>query len=56
MGESVVTLRQAFEILDRWMLDARVSLTPEPRGLDVILRETTAANATLRKNPVVHLH
>jgi toxin-antitoxin system PIN domain toxin len=40
MGDSVATLGQAFEIYDRWLLDPRVSLAAEPRGAEVILRET----------------
>ncbi len=41
MGDSVITLQNAFDIYDRWALDPRVSLAHEPRGVDTILRETT---------------
>jgi predicted nucleic acid-binding protein len=50
MGDSVTTLGEAFDIYDRWMIDPRVSLAPEPRGVEMLLRETAepflAAHAT----------
>lgn len=42
MGDSTATLRQAFEIYDRWGEDPRVILAPEPCGAEHCLREAAA--------------
>jgi toxin-antitoxin system PIN domain toxin len=42
MGDSVVTLGQAFEIYDRWAEDGRVELAAEPRGVDLHFRAAAA--------------
>jgi uncharacterized protein len=42
MGEQTLTLRQAWNVYDRWLKDPRVALYPEPRGLDAAFREATA--------------
>jgi uncharacterized protein len=47
MGDSVASLRQAFDIYDRWMLDPRVSLATEPRGLEAIFRQTASPHLSM---------
>lgn len=42
MGEQTLTLRQAWEVYDRWLSDPRVEYYPEPRGLDAAFRDATA--------------
>jgi toxin-antitoxin system PIN domain toxin len=39
MGDSTATLQQAFEMYDEWSGDARITLAPEPRGMEVLLRD-----------------
>ncbi len=41
MGEQTLTLRQAWEVYERWVGDPRIGLYPEPRGLDVAFRNAT---------------
>jgi predicted nucleic acid-binding protein len=42
MGEETLSLRKAWHVYDRWMEDPRVEFYPEPRGIDIVFRETTA--------------
>jgi toxin-antitoxin system PIN domain toxin len=42
MGESVVSVNDALEIYDEWILDPRVELAPEPRGVDRSFRRALA--------------
>jgi toxin-antitoxin system PIN domain toxin len=48
MGEQTLTLRQAWDVYDRWLNDPRVEFHPEPRGLDHSFRQTTAPFAGQR--------
>jgi len=43
MGDAALTMHQAWRVYDSWLKDSRVEYHPEPRGLDVIFREATAA-------------
>jgi hypothetical protein len=41
MGSDVLTLREAWQVYDRWLDDHRVAFHPEPRGVDKAFREAT---------------
>jgi uncharacterized protein len=41
MGGQTLTLREAWEVYDRWLEDRRVEFYPEPRGLDAAFRWAT---------------
>jgi uncharacterized protein len=45
MGEQTLTLREAWDVYDRWLDDPRVDFYPEPRGVDVAFRRLTEAFA-----------
>jgi len=45
MGDSVVTVNGALQIYDQWILDPRVELATEPRGLDQPFRRALASVA-----------
>ena len=45
MGESVLTIGQAFVAFDRWIEDPRVEFAPEPRGLESSFRRVAAGVA-----------
>jgi len=42
IGESTVSLADAWEIYDRWNQDPRVELAAEPRGMETFFRQATA--------------
>ncbi len=42
MGESAVLLNDAFALYDRWLEDSRVELVREPRGIELLFRQTSA--------------
>ena len=42
MGDSTVALRDAFAIYDRWFTDPRISLAPEPSGMEALLRSAVS--------------
>jgi toxin-antitoxin system PIN domain toxin len=46
MGEQILTLSKAWNVYDRWLEDPRVEFHPEPRGLDLVFRRTTASFAS----------
>ena len=39
MGDSTITLNNALKLYDRWILDPRVELLPEPRRIDKLFRQ-----------------
>jgi len=39
MGGSTTTLAGALQLYDRWALDPRVELAPEPRGAEILFRQ-----------------
>jgi uncharacterized protein len=39
MGDSTATVSNALRIYDQWILDPRVELMPEPRGIDKLFRQ-----------------
>jgi predicted nucleic acid-binding protein len=41
MGEETLTVREAWEVYDRWLEDPRVHFYPEPRGVDEAFRRAT---------------
>jgi toxin-antitoxin system PIN domain toxin len=43
MGAETRSLRQAWEIYERWLQDARVEFHPEPHGMDAAFRHATAS-------------
>jgi len=45
MVERTLTLRNAWDVYDRWLKDPRVEFHPEPRGLDAVFRDATASFA-----------
>lgn len=42
-GAETRSLRQAWEIYERWLQDARVEFHPEPHGMDAAFRHATAS-------------
>jgi toxin-antitoxin system PIN domain toxin len=42
MGEQTLTLKQAWDVYERWLGDPRVQFYPEPRGVDAGFRKATA--------------
>ena len=41
MGDETLTLREAWEVYDRWLEDPRVTFFPEPRGIEAAFRQAT---------------
>lgn len=41
MGERLMTLGEAWDLYDEWLLDPRVQFHPEPHGIDPVFREVT---------------
>lgn len=42
MGEQTLTLKQAWQVYQRWLEDSRIEFYPEPRGLDAAFQRVTA--------------
>jgi toxin-antitoxin system PIN domain toxin len=42
MGDSLVTVREALKLYDQWGEDPRVTLVPEPRGMEQLFRHALA--------------
>ena len=43
MGPGVLTVRQAWDVYDRWLNDPRVDFHAEPYGMDPAFRDATAS-------------
>jgi toxin-antitoxin system PIN domain toxin len=48
MGRQTLTLRQAWNVYERWLNDPRVEFQPEPHGLEPTFRRATAPFDGLR--------
>jgi predicted nucleic acid-binding protein len=48
MGQDALTLQGGWAVYDHWLDDPRVHFHPEPRNLDVALRQATAPFAAQR--------
>jgi len=42
MGKQTLSVKEVWEVFDRWLGDPRVKFYPEPRGLDAAFRRATA--------------
>jgi hypothetical protein len=48
MGEQTLTLKQAWDVYERWLGDPRGQFYPEPRVVDAAFRRATAPFAKQR--------
>jgi toxin-antitoxin system PIN domain toxin len=53
MNHAVLTLGEAWDVYDDWLLDPRVQFHPEPHGLDLAFREVTAPFSKLPASKAV---
>jgi toxin-antitoxin system PIN domain toxin len=53
MGSATLTLREAWDVYDRWLEDPRVEFYPEPRDADGAFRRATSPFASQKASKAV---